>query len=328
MKSFRDRVREAKEGKGTPLVAYEVGSPRGSDVESHINDLKSLGLEGKIDAVNVFDNPTSRVRIDPMAYGHKILVKTDFDVIVHAKTRDMTLKKFQSWLFGLHALGLKNVLVMSGDPPSIGDYPTEESIFTLNPLEANTGIKEYLNTGKLMPDVPTRQQYQFNRYSIVEKEADNPTDFFIGNVILPLRGNEAKYTLSKFKAGADFYQTQISYDAESTMEFFRQLASLCKKEGIEFSAPILVGTAPIKSAKMLEFFSKKIPFVQIPDAMKDKLKIAKDVASASVEACLDFYTSITESIAQESLPFTLGYHIMALGSDEAAKKIVEGVRKI
>jgi 5,10-methylenetetrahydrofolate reductase len=328
MKAFRERVFEAASGKGKPLVAYEVSSPRGSNVASYVNNLKGLGLEGKVDAVNVFDNPTSRVRVDPMAYGHKILVSTKLDVIVHAKTRDMTLKKFQSWMFGLHALGIKNVLVMSGDPPTVGDYPTEESIFTLNPLEANTGIKKYLNRGKLMPDVPTRQQYLVNRYHIVEKEAENPTDFFVGNVILPLRGNEAVYTASKTKSGADFFQTQISYDAESTVEFFRALVRETEKQGLKPIPPILLGTAPIKSPKMLDFFAKNIPFVKVPDNMVKKVKSAKDAGEASVEECLQFYAGVRDSLKSEGIPLALGYHVMALGADDLAKKIVDGVLKL
>jgi len=325
--SFRDRV-ASKLAAGKPIVAYEVGSPCGSNAKPYLKKIAKLGLKGKVDALNVFDNPTSRVRIDPMAYGSLLKEASGIDVVVHAKTRDMTFKKFTSWLYGLDALRLQNILIMSGDPPHVGDYPTEASLENLNPLEANTGVKHFLNEGCLMPDAPTKQARGVNRFQNKPRKAENSTNFYIGNVILPLRKSEARYTVQKLAAGADFFQTQITYDVPSTLKFFKALAVESRKRKVNFEAPILVGTAPIKSGEQAVTFGSRIPYVLVPPDLVDDLAGEADPLKASVRACIDFYATLNEGLEKAGLAFNVGYHVMALGADEAAKSIIKGVRKL
>ncbi|MFW5927792.1 MAG: methylenetetrahydrofolate reductase, partial [Thermoplasmatota archaeon] len=150
MKEFMERLKE-----DSFPITYEVPSPRGANVDDYIERIREYDFKDHIAGFNVCNNPVGLVRIDPAPYAGKIKEEIDIDTITHLTCRDSTIGGLQRWLLGAQSLGIKNILAMTGDY-AVGDYPAEEKVDHINSLELITGIKDYLNQGKLMPELSAR----------------------------------------------------------------------------------------------------------------------------------------------------------------------------
>ena len=303
-------------------ITYEVRSPRGSNIDEYIKKIKEYDFLDRIAGLNVCNNPVGRVMIDPAPYAGRIFKEIGIEPIAHLTCRDSTIGGLQRWLLGAHSLGIKTLLAMTGDY-AVGDYPAEEKVDHINSLELITGIKRYLNKGKLMPELSARQSRQRNRYLTEVEEIESPTDFKVGGVILPSRSNETDYTARKIEAGADFFQTQITYDSKEILDFLEDL-----DDKVDKHPPVFVGTSPFSSSEEMNFLSNTIPQVNIPDFVQERMSKAKDFGEESVKHSIEMYENIKDGVQERGLHFKVGAHIIPIRSEEKAGEIVRGLRDI
>ncbi|MDK9705474.1 MAG: methylenetetrahydrofolate reductase [Desulforhopalus sp.] len=247
-----------------------------------------------LDGINVHDCPMGNLRINSVAMGVLIQNKLNIEAIPHFTCRDRSLLGTQADLLGAHAQGIRNLLVTTGDLPKHGPYPSK-AVYDYNTLELVRLIKK-MNNG-----------LDYN-----EKEFGGNTDFTIACTAIPTAKNpelELKRMLKKITAGADFFQTQVVYDAEKTIEFLKEARKLEK--------PILVGVMPLKSVKMARFLNSSVEGIDVPEELIARME--NDGATGIDIAC-DFIKEIVD--------YTDGIHIMAMGDIQGTNSIIDFVNTL
>ncbi len=317
MKEFISKL----EGSDLPIT-FEVPSPRGGNVKEYLERIENYDFLDELTAVNVCNNPVGLVRIDPGPYASKILEDVGIEPIAHLTCRDSTLSGLQRWLLGAHSLGVKTILAMTGDY-AVGDYPAEEKVDHINSLELITGIKDYLNEGKLMPELSAAPSRKRNRYLVEVEEMEEPTDFQVGGVLLSERPGEASYAARKVEAGADFFQTQISYDPEKFLDFLEKFEKRTEK-----CQPILVGTTPFSSPEEMVKLKDSVPQVHIPEKVEKRLNSAEDFGEESVEFTIEFFEKILDGVQDRGLKTKIGAHIIPVRYEGKAGDIIRGLSEI
>lgn len=301
-------------------ITYEVISPRGADVAKYLDDVRHLPVLDKIAGLNVTNNPSARVRIDPSAFGHLLLDASGVDVLPHVTCRDDTIAGIQRWLFGAWALGLRNVVVMTGDHPKEGDYPEEKRVDSVNAIELVAGIKRFLANGLLIPDVTAMATRYANRFDPPKPPKKvEPVDYFVGAPLIPWRNNEVTYAQAKRSAGVDFFQTQITWDEKPVLDWLEK-AEAARVVGAD--VPVLVGTAPLKTLKTMEFMHTQIPHVKVPPELQARLKAAKDPGWESVEACVEMVGRLKDGARSRGLKTKLGLHVLPINDNALGSEIV------
>ncbi len=303
-------------------ITFEVPSPRGGNVGKYLDRIRDYDFLDKVVALNVCNNPVGLVRIDPAPYSGRILDELEIDPIVHLTCRDSTLSGLQRWLLGSDSLGIKTILAMTGDY-AVGDYPTEEKVDHINSLELITGIKKYLNNGKLMPELSVAPSRQRNRYLTEVEEIEKPTDFVVGGVALPERKNEENYAAMKVEAGVDFFQTQISYDAQKVVDFIENL-----EERTDDCPPILVGTTPFSTEKEMNRLLSSVPQVNIPSKVERRLSNSDNFAEESVSFTVDFFQKILDLMDERGLKTDIGAHIIPVRFEGRSGEVIKRLSDI
>lgn len=325
---FRDTLRD-----GPVPITLEVRSTTGPQVEPLIDELNALGLEKELAAINITSNPTARVMLDASTYATRVLRDTRYkDTVIHTTCRDFSLGLLESWLLGAAANGVENITVMSGDAPKEGDYPSGRVLHEVTVLELLTGVNEYLNKGVLIPSVGGQGARTDNRYEFVRKSITPPTDFWTGAVVLPLRHRELDYAVRKRKAGARWFQTQITFDAGTVLRFLAKVVEAGQEK--EFTIPIVVGCAPIGGRKMLQFLIEKLPYCEVPDEVQKRLREARArgggdaLGKESVAVAVEMHATLRDTIRERGWPFRLGAHVVPIVSTDLGAEIVRGVWKL
>ncbi|MFP4000840.1 MAG: methylenetetrahydrofolate reductase [Thermoplasmata archaeon] len=303
-------------------ITFEVPSPRGGNVDRYIERIKDYDFLGSVTALNVCNNPVGIVRIDPAPYSGKIIEEIGIDPIAHLTCRDSTLSGLQRWLLGAQSLGVKNILAMTGDY-AVGDYPAEEKVDHINSLELITGIKDYLNEGKLMPELSAAPSRKRNRYLTEVEGLEEKTEFRVGGVALPERTGEENYAARKVEAGADFFQTQISYDVSMVLDFIEGL-----EERVERPPPILVGTTPFSSEEDMRKLIDNVPQVNIPSEVRDRLLGAEDTSEESIEFTTEFYERLKDGSQERGLKTKIGAHIIPVRYEGVSGEIIKRMSEI
>ncbi|MEF8836071.1 MAG: methylenetetrahydrofolate reductase [Candidatus Thermoplasmatota archaeon] len=317
MKDFVSRVKE-----DDFPITFEVPSPRGGDVERYLERIRDYDFLDMVTALNVCNNPVGIVRIDPAPYAGRILEDIKVEPIAHLTCRDSTLSGLQRWLLGAQSLGVRTILAMTGDY-AVGDYPAEEKVDHINSLELITGIKEYLNEGKLMPELSVGPSRKRNRYLTEIENLEDSTDFQVGGVALPERTGEENYTARKVEAGADFFQTQISYDAIKVLDFIEGL-----EDRIDKTPPILVGTTPFSSPEEMMRLIDSVPQVNIPSSVRKRLSKADDFGEESLEFTMEFYEKIIDGMQDRGLDTKVGAHIIPVRYEGISGKVIKRLNEI
>lgn len=311
-------------------ITYEAISPRSGEVAEHVKAFARLPCLSHVAGVNLTNNPSARVRIDPAMYGH-LLLDAGVDVIAHITCRDDTLPGIQRWLMGAWALGIHNVAVMTGDHPKEGDYPEERRVDSVNAIELIAGIRQYIAKGSLIPDIMTPAASRYaNRFAPPKPpKGTTPLDFFVGAPIIPWRNNEDGYARAKLEAGAQFFQTQITWDAAPVLDWIEKL----EQQGVlgargKFQAPILVGASPLKTPRTMEFMHTSIPFVKVPDPVRSRIKAAPDFAAESVQVCVEMFERLRDGAQSRGLTTKLGAHVLPINDDALGNAMVEALAKL
>lgn len=226
------------------LVSVEVSPPKGSYISKTIEWIEKLEEFG-IDAVSILDSPMGRVRMSPIAFSH-LVMEYGLEAIPHFALRDRSLTRIQSDLIAASALGLNNIFAISGDPPSLGDYPQSTAVYDITSPGLIKLIK-LLNAGK---------DFAGNVYT-------NPTHFYVGAAVNPnppdLKREITKIE-NKIDAGADYFVTQPIFDAATLMHF-------TDKVDLE-NTPLILNLFIPKSKKQFEYIANEVPGIQVPEKLK------------------------------------------------------------
>ncbi len=224
-------------------ITAELDPPRGSDASKLLEE--GAKAQGLVDAVNISDSPQANLRMNPLVAAHLVQSKLGLEVIAHFTCRDRNVLGLQSELLGAAALGVKNILCLRGDPPSIGDHPTATGVFEVDAVGL-TQIVAGLNAGK----------------SYAGRDLE-PSDFAIAvaaNPSAPDLTLEKQRFLEKVSAGAHFAQTQPVFDLETVQRF---------QDTVQPSIPVLYGVLPVLSLEMAQRVSK---WTSIPQALLSALE--------------------------------------------------------
>ena len=251
-------------------VSVEMDPPRGLSTHKLIA-AASLLADAGADVINVADSPMARMRMSAWAVCDVVQRKVGVETTLHFPTRGRNLLRVQGDLLAAHALGIRNVFVVMGDPTSIGDYPEAMDNYDLVPSGLIKLIKQGFNTG-----------VDHSGTSIGQ-----PTNFFVGaalNLCPPDVASEIKNLHRKLRAGADFFLTQPAYRSDDGP---RLLEAYEAKYG-KFNKPILVGILPLVSTRHLNFLHHEVPGIFIPDETRQRIEAAgDDGVKAGVEIAVE-----------------------------------------
>ena len=282
-------LREALDS-DTFVVTSEVGPPKGVDVSEMLETAEAL--RGRVHALNVTDNQAAVMRLCTLA-ACALLKQHGMDSVFQMTCRDRNRLALQSDLLGAWALGLTNVLALTGDHVVVGDHPEGKPVFDLESVQLLEVIGK-LNTGTDMAG----------------NELAGSPDFLAGAVVTP-DANPVRPQLAKFekkvRAGARFFQTQAVYDPKSFAEFMSYAR--------QFDVKVLAGVVLLKSAGMARFMNKNIPGISVPEALIDELAAADDQEAAGIEIAGRFIRDVKDVCD--------GVHIMAIGAEHLVPRILD-----
>lgn len=259
-----------KLGRGEFAISVEMDPPRGLSTHKLIAGASLLADAGA-DVINVADSPMARMRMSAWAVCDVVQRKVGIETTLHFPTRGRNLLRVQGDLLAAHALGIRNIFVVMGDPTAIGDYPEAMDNYDLVPSGLIKLIKQGFNEG-----------VDHSGTSIGQ-----PTNFFVGaalNLCPSDLENEIKNLHRKVKAGADFFLTQPVYRPEDGP---RLLEAYEARHG-KLDKPILVGILPLVSVKHANFLHHEVPGIFIPDEARKRIEAAgEDGPKAGVEIAVE-----------------------------------------
>jgi methylenetetrahydrofolate reductase (NADPH) len=294
------------------VVTGELGPPQSAD-GTVIREKVGL-LKGYCDAANITDNQTAIVRMSSIGAG-TILVQEGLEPIIQMTCRDRNRLAIQSDLMGAYALGMRNVLCLTGDHQSFGNHPTAKNVHDLDSVQLIEMV------------VKMRDEKSFQ--SGDEMEGLEPR-FFVGAAANPF-GDPFEFRpyrlAKKVQAGADFIQTQLIYNLERFAEFMEKVREL----GLHEKTFILAGLGPLKSPGMARYMRDQVPGLDVPDEYVDRMVnatqgIDKEDKKARREAWRNEGIQITIELIKRmrEIEGVAGVHVMAIEWEEAVKPIVEG----
>ena len=235
---------------GEKVTSVEIVPPRSSDLSWMLAKVRQCAEAG-IDAINIPDGPRASARISPMIAAITILKEVGIEPILHYCCRDRNLIGMQSDLLGGYAAGLANFLIITGDPPKVGDYPQATGVFDVDAIGL-TQVTANLNRG----------------FDIGGNPIDPPTGIFIGVGANPCAVDmerEIERYFRKIDAGAEFAITQPVFDVEALFRF------LDRVETYERRIPVIAGVWPLISFKNAEFMNNEVPGVVVPRKILDRM---------------------------------------------------------
>jgi methionine synthase I (cobalamin-dependent)/5,10-methylenetetrahydrofolate reductase len=258
-------------------ISVEIDPPKGTNPAKMLDAAARL-KEAGADAVNIADSPMARVRMSCLSLAYLIMSSVDIDIILHYTTRDRNLMGLQSDLIGAHALGIRNILALTGDPPSIGDYPQATAVYDVD----STGLIKIISRLNSGVDFAGNSIGKPTAFSI--GVAANPTSPDLDSEIVRLR--------EKMAAGGQYVMTQPLYEPESLERFLDDF-----NEG---DIPVLLGILPLVSYKHAQFLHNEVPGIEIPEnirrmmekAGKQSARVGGEIASEFIEKTKDLVSGI------------------------------------
>ena len=285
--------------RGEFAVTAECGPPKGADPEVVLK--KGELLRDKVDAVNVTDNQTAIVRMSSLA-ACSLLERAGLDPVLQMVVRDRNRIALQSDILGASAIGIRNLLCLSGDHQCFGNQPQTVGVFDLDSIQ-------FLQAVRIMRDEGT---------IIGGDELSAPPDLFIGAAANPFADPlEFRVTrlAKKIKAGADFIQTQCIYN----LDRFESWISMAMDRGLHEKVYILGGVTPLKSPGMAKYMKNRVSGMDIPDEIIERMEgVPKDKQKEEgIQICVETILRLKE------MPGVKGVHIMAIEWEDAVGEIVE-----
>jgi 5,10-methylenetetrahydrofolate reductase len=276
-------------------VTAEVVPPRSADPEAV--RAQARALIGFADAANVTDSPTSSAHMSPVA-GTALVAGEGVEPVVQLACRDRNRLALTGDLLGAWALGARSVLCLTGDPVTGGDHPGAAEVHDLTVLELVRFAVELRERG----------------LSLSGDSLEPAPKYFVGVADVPLmQPYDGGRLEQKADAGADFVQTQITYDADALGEW----AESMRPRGIFERMFVLVGVAPPRSAASARFMRDHLPGVVVPDQAVRRLEDASDPVEEGVRISVDAIKALRE------IDGVAGVHVMGLGREEGVRRVIE-----
>jgi homocysteine S-methyltransferase len=244
---------------GRYVISVEIDPPRSVRIERTIDAARLLQDAG-VDIVNVSDSAMARVRMGALSVAFGIQHDLDLECIVHTTTRDRNLMALESELLGAHALGVRDILALTGDPPRIGDLPGATGVWDVDSIGL-VEILARLNRGEDAAGSPIGQPASFTIACALDPTAADAT-------------TEWDRLERKVAAGAHLIMTQPLYSEEQVEAMFAEARRRFGPNG--FPIPLLLGVLPLQSSRHAEFLHHEVPGITIPDATREALREAGD----------------------------------------------------
>lgn len=287
---------------GDFAVTAECGPPKGADPEV----VKSKGnvLRGYVDSVNVTDNQTGVVRLCSLA-SCALLKAEGLDPVLQMVTRDRNRIALQSDILGASALGIRNILCLSGDHQSFGNQPQAKGVFDIDSVQLIQAVRRMRDAGEI----------------IGGEKLTGPPQLFIGAVANPF-ADPFKYRAArlatKVEAGAEFIQTQCIFN----LKRFKEWMGLIRDFGMDKKVFILGGITPLKSVRMAEYVAKQVAGMDVPEEIINRMKSAppKEQRQEGIKIAVETIQALQEMEGVQ------GVHIMAIEWEDAVPRIVEGAK--
>jgi methylenetetrahydrofolate reductase (NADPH) len=284
---------------GQFAVTGELGPPKGTDVV--VIERKAKLLKGNVDAINVTDNQTAIVRMSSIAVS-ALLKQMGLEPTMQMVCRDRNRIAMQSDIFGAYALGIRNILCLSGDHQKFGNHPTAKNVFDLDSIQL-------IQTVKMMRD---------DHKVLGGDEIEGPPAMFIGAAANPF-ADPFEYRVirlaKKVAAGVDFIQTQCIYD----MDKFEKFMGMARDRGLDEKIHILAGVTPLKSVGMAKYMKEKVAGMEVPDEIINRMKSAgkEKAREEGLNICVEQIQRLKQ------IKGVHGIHLMAIEWEEVVHTIVE-----
>ncbi|CAA9532909.1 MAG: 5-methyltetrahydrofolate--homocysteine methyltransferase [uncultured Thermomicrobiales bacterium] len=285
------------------LVSVEIDPPKGFNPAKALDGARLLKAAG-VDAINVADSPMARVRMSAMTLCYLIQHQVGIETILHFTTRDRSLMGLQSELLGAHAVGVRNILALTGDPPSLGAYPDSSAVYDVDSIGLIRVLTQ-LNAGN----------------DSAGASIGRMANFTIACAIDPTRTDlheEARRLRAKLEAGANFVMTQPIYDLNVWTRFLDVYEQVHGDR--ELNVPVLLGVLPLQSSKHAEFLHNEVPGITLTDEARDRMrKAGPDGRREGV--------AMARALLEEARPHVQGVYIMpSFGRYEVAAEVIEVLR--
>jgi homocysteine S-methyltransferase len=246
--------------RGKFVVIVEILPPRGHESAQIVERARALRIRG-VDAVNIPDGPPSAARMSAMSTAVLVEQQAGIETVLHYACRDRHLLGMQSDLLGAHAMGIRNLLIVTGDAPQSGDYPVATSVFDVDSIGL-TNVVNRLNHG----------------VDIGGQPIGCPTSYHIGVAVNPTAldlDREIRRFEYKIEAGAEFAVTQLVFGLPSFDAFMKRVEA--------FQIPIIAGIWPLESLRQAEFLANEVPGVQVPGSVIKRMRAAETPEAAITE---------------------------------------------
>jgi 5,10-methylenetetrahydrofolate reductase len=276
---------------GKFVVTSEIGPPKGIETHKLLEDAELI--RGRVDGINVTDLQSSVMRLGSLVVC-SILKQKGFEPIFQMTCRDRNRLALQSDLLSAAALGIENVLILTGDHTTMGDHPEAKPVFDLDSVQLLQVVKK-LESGVDMKG--NKLEGAFPKFCI--GAVVNPGSDPLEPQILKME--------KKIEAGAQFFQTQAIYDVKIFENFLNKTKHL--------KVPILGGIVLLKSAGMARFMNKNVAGVSVPDNLIKEMEETKDKVAQSVD--------IVSRLIKELRPLCQGIHIMPIGWDSKVPLVLD-----
>jgi methylenetetrahydrofolate reductase (NADPH) len=284
--TFKEKIESGKF-----LITSEIGPDKGIQTQRLLDDAGLIGT--KVDAINVTDLQSSVMRLGSLAASY-LLKQKGFQAIYQLTCRDRNRLALQSDLLSAAALGIENVLITTGDHPSMGDHPQAKPVFDLDSVQL-LQVARKLEAGQDMNG---------------NKLEGNPPRFCLGAVVNPGSdplGPQIMKMEKKISAGAEFFQTQAVFDIGTFENFISKIKHI--------KIPVLAGIVLLKSAAMANYINKNVAGISVPDNLIKEMEQSKDKVATSVE--------IASSLIKKLKSMCQGVHIMSIGQNKLVPRVLE-----
>ena len=292
------RLKKILDG-GHFAVTAECGPPKGANPK--VIKEKGRLLKGYVDSVNVTDNQTGVVRLSSLA-ACTLLKKDGLDPVLQMVVRDRNRIALQSDVLGASALGIRNILCLSGDHQSFGNQPQAKGVFDIDSIQLIQAVRTMREESRIIGGDPL----------------SDPPQLFIGAVANPFADPfrfRAIRLAKKVEAGAEFIQTQCIYN----LKRFGEWIELVKEMGLHKQVRILGGITPLKSARMAEYMANNVAGMDIPKEVIERMKSvpAKEQRQEGIKIAVETINALKE------MDGVHGVHIMAIEWEEVVPQLIE-----
>jgi homocysteine S-methyltransferase len=275
----------------------EIDPPKGLNPKKALDGARLLKDAG-VTAINVADSPMARVRMSALMMSHLIQHEVGVEAIVHFTTRDRSLMAIQSELLGAHAAGVRNILALTGDPPSLGDYPDSSAVYDIDSIGLIKVLSK-MNEGIDWSGAPLGRNASFTIACAVDPTRED--------LVL-----EASRLREKLAAGAHFVMTQPIYDVEVWLRFLEHF-------GGQIPVPVMIGILPLQSARHAEFLHNEVPGITLTQQALERMRTAGNHGrQVGVEMARELLLDLK--------PHAQGVYLMpSFGRYEVAAEVLAGV---